>query len=256
MTKTLSAAAIQAKEIREALKEAFPGVKFSVRTSNYSMGSSISVKWVDFPTVKTVEEIANKYETVRYDEMGEILSGGNHFIFCSNEWTEETRQEIEKNMPENIDRYDNSYYYWFNRTAEEMESGEIAEEAPEAVETAEIEDKETVIVVEATEVVSEAVEAAEAVSNVIPFPTSKRVEKKEKEANQVPGKVVDLAYLKCEREFKSLTPDQRLKLAVLTEKMGEEIISEAMARGRNIDELFTFYAEKVVEYGIHKLKME
>lgn len=265
MAKTLSAAAIQAKEIRAELKKAFPGVKFSVRTSNYSMGSSISVKWTDFPTRKAVEAITDKYKTVRYDEAtGDILSGGNHFVFCSNEWTEETRQEIEKNMGE-FDRYDTSYYYWFNRTAEEMESGEITEEAAETVEAveapevAEIAAPEAVAVVvveEAPKAVSEAVEAPKAASNVISFPGSRKVEKKERAAVQDPGKVVDMAYLKAEKEFKNLTPEQRLKLAVLTEKLGKETMAEAMARGHNIDKLFTFYAEKAVMLVTEELRME
>lgn len=58
----------RAKEIRKELKIKFPGVKFSVRTKKYSGGSSISVSWIDFPTAAAVEEITNKYKSVRYDE--------------------------------------------------------------------------------------------------------------------------------------------------------------------------------------------
>ncbi len=34
-----------AKLIRKALKETFPGQKFSVTTDTYSMGASINVSW-------------------------------------------------------------------------------------------------------------------------------------------------------------------------------------------------------------------
>lgn len=110
-----------AKKIREELKKAFPGVKFSVRSSSYTGGSSISVKWANFPTVKAVEEVARKYKEVSYDEYsGEILSGGNRFVFCSNEWDAETTAQIETRMPQNITKNDYSYYHWFNNAAEEM----------------------------------------------------------------------------------------------------------------------------------------
>jgi len=38
-----------AKLVRAALKAAFPGITFSVRSKSYSMGASISVRWTDGP---------------------------------------------------------------------------------------------------------------------------------------------------------------------------------------------------------------
>ena len=46
-----------AKLIRQSLKEAFTGVKFSVRSSTYSGGASISVSWTDGPNAAQVESI-------------------------------------------------------------------------------------------------------------------------------------------------------------------------------------------------------
>src|SRR5712664_1297342 len=78
MKRELSSVAAAAAEIRAGLKKAFPGVKFSVRSDNYSMGSSINVKWVDGPTPKAVEKIAHAHERIDRDSYsGEILSGGN-----------------------------------------------------------------------------------------------------------------------------------------------------------------------------------
>ena len=44
-----------AKLVRKDLRATFGGVKFSVRTSKYSGGSSINVSWEDGPTVAAVE---------------------------------------------------------------------------------------------------------------------------------------------------------------------------------------------------------
>jgi len=50
-----------AKLIRGQLKRRFPGVKFSVRSSSYSMGSSVAIHWTDGPTEKTVNAITSPY---------------------------------------------------------------------------------------------------------------------------------------------------------------------------------------------------
>ena len=89
----------RAREIRKELKAKFKGVKFSVRTKKYSGGSSISVSWVDFPTVEEVEKITSKYKKVRYDEYtGEILSGGNTFINTYNSWSDDMESKIKENL--------------------------------------------------------------------------------------------------------------------------------------------------------------
>ena len=48
-----------AKLIRQALKEAFPEIKFSVRSSVYSGGASIRVNWNEGPTSDQVKAIAD-----------------------------------------------------------------------------------------------------------------------------------------------------------------------------------------------------
>jgi hypothetical protein len=103
-----------AKLIRKDLKEAF-NVKFSVRSDV----TSVRVKWVGFPTAKHVESIVGKYKSVRYDEAtGEILGGGNLFIFCDNEYTDDIKKEIEALMPENLPHYNRLPH--FNRIADEL----------------------------------------------------------------------------------------------------------------------------------------
>lgn len=58
-----------AKLIRTALKEAFPGMKFSVKSSTYSGGASISVGWTDGPTVKMVDSVVGVFEGSYFDGM-------------------------------------------------------------------------------------------------------------------------------------------------------------------------------------------
>ncbi|MBN3733185.1 LPD29 domain-containing protein [Burkholderia sp. Tr-20390] len=53
--------------IRKALKEAFPGVKFGVRSHTYSGGASISVSWTDGPNVAQVDDVATRFKGAYFD---------------------------------------------------------------------------------------------------------------------------------------------------------------------------------------------
>lgn len=64
-----------AKKVRKALKEAFPDYParhFSVRSSSYSGGSSLSVNWDDYPTQKDVNAVVKKFESAGYDGMQDM----------------------------------------------------------------------------------------------------------------------------------------------------------------------------------------
>lgn len=58
-----------AKNIRTELKQAFPSVKFSVKTEKYSGGNSVNIYWTDGPTDKQVKEIVDKYQEGHFDGM-------------------------------------------------------------------------------------------------------------------------------------------------------------------------------------------
>ena len=47
-----------AKMIRQDLKAAFPGVKFSVRKRDYNC---VTIDWTDGPTNEAVKAVANKF---------------------------------------------------------------------------------------------------------------------------------------------------------------------------------------------------
>lgn len=102
-----------AKNIRADLKKHFTGVKFSV-TKRYH--SSISVKWIDGPTSKQVEEITGKYQCGTFDGMTDcagwnetpfdIVFGGIDYLHTSREVSDELRtvavKIIEKNTREMV----------------------------------------------------------------------------------------------------------------------------------------------------------
>lgn len=93
MTKYIKVAET-ANILRKALKEAFPCVKFSVRSKSYSMGASIDVSWTDGPTAREVEAITGRFSGATFDGMtdykggkvhefnGEQVHFGADFIFC------------------------------------------------------------------------------------------------------------------------------------------------------------------------------
>ncbi|QIE30387.1 LPD29 domain-containing protein [Caballeronia sp. SBC2] len=67
MTTKYFTCAETAKLIRQSLKEAFSGAKFSVRSSAYSGGASISVSWTDGPNPAQVESITRGFKAAYFD---------------------------------------------------------------------------------------------------------------------------------------------------------------------------------------------
>src|ERR1051325_6983825 len=67
-TEYLDAAEL-AKILRAELKAAFPGVKFSIVTERYSMGSSVRVHWTDGPITRRVDALLEHYRAEGFDGM-------------------------------------------------------------------------------------------------------------------------------------------------------------------------------------------
>ena len=98
MTKYLTCAET-AKLVRAALKEVFPGVKFSVKSSVYAGGASINVSYTDGPSASQVEGIAKAFQGAYFDGMtdykgcnyntldGQEVSFGADFIFVNRKFT-------------------------------------------------------------------------------------------------------------------------------------------------------------------------
>jgi hypothetical protein len=53
--------------IRADLRKAFPWVKFTVRISRYSMGSSVRIGWTDGPMVDLVDRVVKGYQGISFD---------------------------------------------------------------------------------------------------------------------------------------------------------------------------------------------
>ena len=79
MTKHYTAAET-AKHVRQALKEAFPSIKFSVQSKSYSGGASINICWTDGPTPDQVESIAGCFEGATFDGMTDYKGGKVHRV--------------------------------------------------------------------------------------------------------------------------------------------------------------------------------
>lgn len=97
MSRKYLSCAETAKLVRSALSESFPGITFGVRSSVYSGGASITVKWTDGPTSKQVDAITHQFCGGYFDGMidykgsvyhtldGEPVHFGADFIFTSHE---------------------------------------------------------------------------------------------------------------------------------------------------------------------------
>ncbi len=68
MTRYIDTADV-AKMLRPVLRRTFPGVKFSVRISRYSGGSSVGIGWTDGPTEAQVSAVAEGFQGGRFEGM-------------------------------------------------------------------------------------------------------------------------------------------------------------------------------------------
>ena len=75
-----------AKRIRKALKAHFSGVKFSVKTETYSMGSSVTIRYTDGPALSTVKAITDHFASYNGDldhdqekERGYFFEGKHYY---------------------------------------------------------------------------------------------------------------------------------------------------------------------------------
>jgi hypothetical protein len=139
-----------AKKIRAALKVAYPGVKFSVRTDVYSMGSSVNVSWTDLPLTEEVEKVVNQFQSGSFNGMddyyetsGYVMDGkryvGAKYLFCSRKLSEERKQLIKDWMKENyyeIEENSYEYFHHFNKAELKMIESEVKQ--PEQVEEIEV----------------------------------------------------------------------------------------------------------------------
>jgi len=73
------------KFVRVALKKVFPNQKFSVRSSNYSGGSSIDVSWTDGVAQDKVDEVIKQFEGAGFDGHIDLKYHIDHWILPNGE---------------------------------------------------------------------------------------------------------------------------------------------------------------------------
>lgn len=107
-----------AKNIRQELKAAFPGQKFSVRGESFSGGDSIHISWTDGPTVDEVDPITKKYQQGKFNGMDDSYSygggpftglfGGAKYVSCDRNYTQEFMAEVAATL----EGYTDGNEYW------------------------------------------------------------------------------------------------------------------------------------------------
>ena len=70
----------QAKLVRGALKHAFPGIKFSVRSATFSGGASIDVRYEDGPRQSDIQAVLNAYKGGDFDGMIDMAYNRSHYL--------------------------------------------------------------------------------------------------------------------------------------------------------------------------------
>lgn len=91
-----------AKAIRKELKDAFPGVKFSVRSDSFAGGNSVDIRWIDGPKAADVEEITGKYQYGHFNGMIDLYEYSNRrddlpqakYVSANRQLSAEYRQQI------------------------------------------------------------------------------------------------------------------------------------------------------------------
>jgi len=110
-----SSHALGASNIKLELKRAFPLIKFEVKSSSYSGGCSIDVRWTDGVTTESVDTIIKKYQQGSFDGMTDsytydpdrywsIVFGGARHVFSQRHCTAEAynKTAVELGYPEAV----------------------------------------------------------------------------------------------------------------------------------------------------------
>jgi len=63
---------VGARNIRKELKNAYPGIKFTVLSERFSMGDAINIRWTDGPCEDSVDDIVRKYKGSSFDGMQDL----------------------------------------------------------------------------------------------------------------------------------------------------------------------------------------
>lgn len=125
-----------AKYVRQALKQAFPDVLFSVRTKTYSGGASINIGWTDGPSAPLVDRVVMPFAGSFFDSSkdykgtrthmlhGKAVRFGADFVFVHREFSD---AQIEKAVAKVVRQYGWSFpaSYTGTPTAADFRNGAL-----------------------------------------------------------------------------------------------------------------------------------
>ncbi|WP_068505881.1 LPD29 domain-containing protein [Paenibacillus kribbensis] len=214
-----------AKKVRKILKKEFPGVKFSVRSDTYSMGSSVNVSWTDGPIKSVVEKAIDWMQSAKFDGMsdmkitvgyeweGKLYHGADH-IDATRVLTPERRESILQHLQNTFESDIDGYFPpadWEAAERQLVDKGELkGEAAPTMERSLNAEQPEG------------AAAAGKPLAKVIPFPLQ-------------------------EQPSQALTPEQEFKYFLL--ELSAPIIlgleQKLIRNGKAVDELFTLVANQI-----------
>ena len=85
------------QQIKKILKKEFPKTKFSVKSTNYSMGDSIDISWIDGVAERKVEKLISHFQYGKFNGMDDIYENTNRregipqtkYLFCNRKISDE-----------------------------------------------------------------------------------------------------------------------------------------------------------------------
>lgn len=80
MTTEYISIADTAKLVRQSMKEAFPGLKFGVRSKSWSLGGAVYVSWTDGPNATQVEAVAGRFAGSYFDAGIDYKGSVSHML--------------------------------------------------------------------------------------------------------------------------------------------------------------------------------
>lgn len=224
-----------AKKIRKELKKTFPEIKFSVRSSSYTGGSSVSVNWEDGPMVKEVEKVTEKFSSSSFDGMqdmkvttgyqyeGKIYKGAD-YIFANRSLSPAYKEIIQKHAKrlfEDFSINDVDYHSKMLRAEKDMNNMINKRNVPDEIEEPYGED--TLYAMD---------EPGELYG--------------ENKLNEEPQQatLINFQEEKMKKNLDKLTAEQKFKLLALGKicNIDDEHVQGIMDRGISIDRLFTAIA--------------
>jgi hypothetical protein len=102
---TKTEAAQTAVAVRAALKVAFPGTKFSVRSENFSGGDAVRIGWTDGPATDAVDAVTGRFASGTFNGMTDSYEYDRDrkgptamFVTCTRETSEALRLKCETEL--------------------------------------------------------------------------------------------------------------------------------------------------------------